>query len=173
MTKADIYTFWLIQASLEFKCKVQEPCTKMSSESNKALKAISSSIKTMTHPTEAKSHIENSKTAIEDLKVALEVVSLEDMELLAMIPVATVAAILEEVTISVEKIYEAVSELSALAHFKNIVEPNVSPENKAQLLHRGIVKPVVDIDNTDLDLVEITIEEIGKESTEKGNVMCK
>lgn len=157
----------ILQASLEFKCKVQEPCTKMSSESNKALKAVSSSMKTMTSPSAAKSHIENSKTAINDLKVALEIVSLEDMELLAIVPVATVAAILEEITKSVEKIYESVSELSQLAHFKSVVEPNVSPEIKPTLLHRGIIKPVVDnIDNAAAH-VEITIHEISTDSPEK------
>ncbi|CAJ2632241.1 unnamed protein product [Trifolium pratense] len=154
-----------IQASLEFKCKIQEPCTKMSSESNKALKAISSSMKTMTNPLAAKSHIENSKSAIEELKVTLEVISLEDVELLAIIPVATVAAILEEITFSVEKIYDSVSELSNLAHFKS-VEPNVSPE-KPPLLHRGIIKPVVDIDNNTPPHVEITIQDLSTESSEK------
>ncbi|KAL2345301.1 hypothetical protein Fmac_006586 [Flemingia macrophylla] len=158
-----------IQASnLEFKCKIQEPCTKMCSESNKALRAISSSIKAMTDPSAAKSHIENSKTAVEDLKVALEIVSLEDTELLAIIPVAAAASILEEITKSVEKIYESVSELSQLAHFKSVVyvDPNVSPEKPTLLLHRGIIKPVVDVDNT-VDHVEITIPEITTDSPEK------
>ncbi|KAG5084015.1 hypothetical protein JHK82_054181 [Glycine max] len=154
-----------IQVSLEFKCKVQAPCTKMTSESNKALKAISSSIKKMTHPSAAKVHIENSKTAIENLKVALEIVSLKNTDLLTIIPVATVASILEEITKSVEKIYESVSEFSHLAHFKSVVEPNVSPE-KPPLLHRGIIKPVVDIDNT-VDHVEITIPDITTDSLEK------
>lgn len=135
----------------------------MSSESHKALKAISTSMKKMTQPSTAKIHIENSKYAIEELKVALEVISLEDVELLTIIPVATVAAILEEITISVEKIYESVSELSHLAHFKS-VEPNVSPE-KPPLLHRGIIKPVVDIDNS--SHVEITIQDICTDSPEK------
>jgi len=149
---------------LEFKCKIQEPCTKMSSESNKALKAISSSMKTMTHPSAAKSHIENSKIAIEELKVALEAISLEDVELLSIIPVATVAAILEEITISVEKIYESVSELSNLAHFKSVESNVVSPE-KPHLLHRGIIKPVVEVDNA--PHVEIKIEDLCTNSPEK------
>ncbi|XP_061358574.1 aluminum-activated malate transporter 8-like [Gastrolobium bilobum] len=145
-----------IQASLKFKSKIQESCTKMSSESSNAFKAISSSIKTMTDPSAAKYHIDNSKTAIEDLKIALETVSLEQGELLARIPVAAVATILKEITMSVEKIYESVSELSHLAHFKSI-EPNVSPE-----------KPVVmDIDNA--DHIEITIQDISTNSPEKEN----
>ncbi|CAL5194323.1 unnamed protein product [Lathyrus oleraceus] len=152
-----------IQISLEFKCSIQEACTKMSSESNKALKAISSSMKTMIHPSSAKSHIENSKSAIEELKLVLEVISLEDVELLAIIPVATVAAILEEITISVDKIYESVSELSHLAHFKTL-ETNVSPE-KPPLLHRGIIKPVEDIDNA--PHVEIAIQDLCTDAPDK------
>ncbi|BAT85935.1 hypothetical protein VIGAN_04353500, partial [Vigna angularis var. angularis] len=74
-------------------------------------------------------------------------------------------SILEEITKSVEKIYESVSELSHLAYFKSVAEPNVSPE-KPHLLHRGIIKPVVDIENT-VDHVEITIPEITTDSPEK------
>lgn len=143
----------------------------MISESNKALNVISSSVKTMTHPSAAKSHIENSKTAVEDLKFVLETVSLEDADLLTIIPVATVASILEEITKSVEKIYESVSELSDLAYFKSVVESNVSPE-KPHLLHRGIVKPVVDIETT-VDHVEITIPEITTDSPEKEKTRTK
>jgi len=132
----------------------------------------------MTHPSAAKSHIENSKTAVEELKFALETVSLEDIELLTIIPVATVASILEEMTKSVEKIYESVSELSHLAYFKSVVEPKVSPE-KPHLLHRGIIKPVVDIENPVVDIentvdhVEITIPEITTDSPEKEKTLIK
>lgn len=143
----------------------------MISESSKALNVISSSIKTMTHPSAAKSHIENAKTAVEELKFALETVSLEDAELLAIIPVITVASILEEITKSVEKIHESVSELSQLAYFKSVAEPNVSPE-KPHRLHRGIIKPVVDIENT-VDHVEITIPEITTDSPEKEKTATK
>ncbi|KAJ1384792.1 Aluminum-activated malate transporter [Sesbania bispinosa] len=155
-----------IQTSLLFKSEVKKSCTKMSSESSKALKAISSSIKTMTEPSAAKFHIENSKTAIEELKIALETVCLEDAELLAIVPVATVASILVEITKSVEKIYESVSVLSNLAHFKSSVEPiNVSPE-KPPLLHRGIIKPVV-------DNVEIVIHDMSTDSPEKEKCSLK
>ncbi|XP_014495025.1 aluminum-activated malate transporter 8-like isoform X2 [Vigna radiata var. radiata] len=160
-----------IPTSLEFKCKIQEPCTKMISESNKALNVIFSSIKTMTHPSAAKSHIENAKTAVEELKFTLETVSLEGAELLSIIPVVTVVSILKEITKSVEKIYESVSELSHLAYFKSVAEPNVSPE-KSHLLHRGIIKPVVDIENT-IDHVTITIPEITTDSPEKEKTATK
>ncbi|MED6111715.1 hypothetical protein PIB30_054892 [Stylosanthes scabra] len=163
-----------IQECLEFKCKVEEPCKIMSSESSKALKAISSSMKAMTAPSAAKCHIENSKTAAKLLKITLETISVDDAELIAIIPTATIASILEEITKSVEKVYESAHELSLLAHFKNNVESNVSPEKPPpQILHRGIINPLVDIDkssntNNNADQVEITIRDIiSSESPEK------
>ncbi|WVZ17862.1 hypothetical protein V8G54_010844 [Vigna mungo] len=105
----------------------------MISESNKALNVISSSIKTMTHPSAAKSHIENAKTAVEELKFVFETVFLEA----GLLPIIRVASILEKITKLVEKIYESVSELSYLAYFKSVAEPNVSLV-KPNLLHRGI-----------------------------------
>ncbi|KAL1338317.1 hypothetical protein AAHE18_10G203500 [Arachis hypogaea] len=133
-----------IQECMELRCKFEEPCKIMSSESSKALKAISSSMKTMTAPSAAKCHIENSKTATKLLKVALETISLEDAQLIAIIPVVTIASILEEITKTVEKVYDSASELSNLAHFKN-VESNVSPEKQPppHLLHRGTINPLV------------------------------
>lgn len=114
-----------MQVSMEFKGKVQEPCKKLCMEASKALKVLSSSIKTMTHPCDAKTHLENSKAAIHDLKNALGTTSLEDEDLIAIIPVATVASILIETTKCVEKIHDSVSELSNLAQFRNVIKPNV------------------------------------------------
>ncbi|WVZ05387.1 hypothetical protein V8G54_018733 [Vigna mungo] len=135
-----------ISTSLEFQCKIQELCTKMISESNKALNMISSSIKTMTHPSATKTHIKNAKSAVEELKFVLKIVFLE-AGLLSVTPVTPVTLIFEEIIKSVEKIYESVSELSNLAYFKNVAESNMLPE-KPYLLHRDIIKPVVDIENT-------------------------
>ncbi|MED6106171.1 hypothetical protein PIB30_002622 [Stylosanthes scabra] len=155
-----------IQECLEFKCKVEEPCKIMSSESSKALKAISSSMKAMTAPSAAKCHIEKSKTAAKLLRITLETISLDDAELIAVIPIATIASILEEITKSVEKVYESAHELSLLAHFKNVESNNVSPPEKPpQILHRGIINPLVDIDNSNNNnnnagQIEITIHDI-------------
>ncbi|KAI9090700.1 hypothetical protein K1719_028553 [Acacia pycnantha] len=142
-----------IQVSLEFNRKVRESCKKMASESSVALKALSLSIKTMKEPSKVKSHLENSKTAIEDLEMAVQTASLKDIDVLALVPLATVASILVEITKTVEEIYEAVSELSNLAHFDK-VEPTVSPE-KPHLLHRGVINPVVDGGSDDEDHIEI------------------
>ncbi|WVZ05383.1 hypothetical protein V8G54_018729 [Vigna mungo] len=75
----------------------------------------------MAHPSAAKSHIENAKIAVKELKLVFKTVSLEKAKLRSIMPVVTVASILEEITKSVEKISVAVSgyrveELIELAH---------------------------------------------------------
>ncbi|XP_050228924.1 aluminum-activated malate transporter 8 [Mercurialis annua] len=151
-----------IQAPEEFKSKIQEPCKKMSEESGKALKLLSSAIKTMTDPSPAKIHVDNSKTAINELKIALKSCSLDHDDLLIIVPAATVASTLTEIVQCVDKLSESVHELANLAHFK-IVEATVSPE-KPQLLHRGTVNPVLDRGD---DHVVITIE--GTDSPENNH----
>ncbi|OMO82565.1 Aluminum-activated malate transporter [Corchorus capsularis] len=160
-----------IQTSEEFKNKISEPCKRMSSECGKALKALSTSIKTMKDPSPANSHIENSKAAMKDLKFALKAASLEDSDdFLAIVPAATVASILVEIVNCVEKISEAVNELSLQAHFSKTVEPTVSPEKsqqQQQLLHRGIIQPVFEADDDENNgNVVITIHEISTDSPE-------
>ncbi|XP_035544775.1 aluminum-activated malate transporter 8-like [Juglans regia] len=146
-----------IQASLEFRYKIRELTTKISSESSKALQALATSIKTMTNPSVADSHVEISKTAINEFEIALkaDLVVLENVNVLAIIPIASVTSILIEITRCVEKICESVHELSCLAHFKS-VEPSVAPE-KPQLLHRGSIKPLLDGNMRSIDHVTITV----------------
>ncbi|XWS59383.1 hypothetical protein CRYUN_Cryun08bG0117100 [Craigia yunnanensis] len=153
-----------IQASQEFKSKIEGSCKRMSAECVKALKALATAIKTMTDPSTANPHMENSKAAMKDLKFALKAASLENADFLAIVPAATVASILVEIVKSVEKISEAVHELSQLAHFNKTVEPTVSPEKSQQLLHRGIIQPVSYAD--DNDNVVIRIDEISTDSPE-------
>ncbi|XP_041027178.1 aluminum-activated malate transporter 8 [Juglans microcarpa x Juglans regia] len=146
-----------IQAPLEFRNKIRESTTKMSSESSKALKALASAIQTMTDTSAANTHVEMSKTAIKELKIALKDYSVlpEKVDhIVAIIPIASVTSMLIEITRCVERISESVHELASLAHFKG-VEPTVSPE-KPHLLHRGSIKPVLDGDDHD-DHVIITV----------------
>ncbi|CAK7342033.1 unnamed protein product [Dovyalis caffra] len=151
-----------IQAPIEFRCKIQEPCTQISAECGKALKSLALAIKTMTVPSSANFHVENCKTAVKALKIVLKAVSPEhDEDLLGIMPALTVASILFQIVICVEKISETVHELSTLAHFKS-VEPTVSPE-KPQLLHRGTINPVLDGDS---DHVVITIHGTSTDSPE-------
>ncbi|KAE8666108.1 Aluminum-activated malate transporter 8 [Hibiscus syriacus] len=157
------------QASEEFKSKLEGSCTRMSAECGKALKALSISMKTMTDPyCSANIHVENFKAAMDDLKLTLKTASLENADLAAILPATTVGSILVEIVKCVEKISEAVLELSQVAHFvKETVEATVSPEKPRQLLHRGITQPVVDADCN--DCVVITVHQIiSTDSPENG-----
>ena len=144
----------------------------MSTECGKALKALATAIKTMTDPFPANPHVESCKSAMQDLKFALKAASLEEgADFLAIVPAATVASILVEIVKCTEKISEAVDELSKQVHFSKSVEPTVSPEKTQlqqhqQLLHRGIIQPVFDADDSN-DNVVITIHEISTDSPEK------
>ncbi|KAF8395467.1 hypothetical protein HHK36_019413 [Tetracentron sinense] len=130
----------------EFRRKIQELCTKMSSESGKALKALASAVKTMTYPSSSvKSHMADSKTAANDLKTTLKTALLENSDHLEIIPASTVALLLVEIVTYTHKIAESVQELASLTDFK-MVDPTVAPENP-QLLNRGTVKPISDTDS--------------------------
>ncbi|KAF3442748.1 hypothetical protein FNV43_RR16665 [Rhamnella rubrinervis] len=163
----------VVQAPQEFVRAIKPSCTKMSSESGKALKALASAIKAMKHPTSANQHVDESKAAVDDLKMALESASnIEDTDLLTIVPTTTVASILVEIVKCVEKISESMHELSQLAQFKS-VEPTVSPEKQLHLLHRGSVNPVLDGDDStafDDHVVIITVlddQKAGKNTPEE------
>uniref|UniRef100_A0A7N2KN24 Aluminum-activated malate transporter n=1 Tax=Quercus lobata TaxID=97700 RepID=A0A7N2KN24_QUELO len=102
----------------EFGRKIQEPSTKICSESGKALRELASAVKKMNQPTSVNAHIENSKTAIENLKFMLDTYHLEDADLQEIMPSAEVALTLIDVVPCIVKIADAVQELASLAHFK-------------------------------------------------------
>ncbi|XP_059669583.1 aluminum-activated malate transporter 8-like [Cornus florida] len=156
-----------VQAPLEFRQKIREPCTKMSSESGKALKELASAIKKMKNPSSANVHVQNSKIAVDELKSVLEAASVTQKEdVLEIIPAVTVASILMDITECVEKISESIHELSNLAHF-NSVESIVSPEKPQLLLHRGTIKPFSDGDG-DHVVITVSPEEGDFSSTKDG-----
>lgn len=91
----------------------------MSIESGKALKDLASAIRTMTRPTFPNPHIEKSKAAAKNLKAALKIGPCDDgIDLLEIVPTATVASLLIDSISCIEKIAESVGELASLAHFK-------------------------------------------------------
>ncbi|KAK4848978.1 hypothetical protein QYF36_019356 [Acer negundo] len=143
-----------IRVSPEFNGKIQDLCMKMSSESGEALKALALAIKTMSDSTfsSANAYVESSKNAANDLKITLESASLNNVDMQAIMSSATVASILIEVVSCVEKISEAVHELSNLAQFNKIKEAmSVSPElnQPHNLLHTALsVEPVLDGDDS-------------------------
>ncbi|CAI0391069.1 unnamed protein product [Linum tenue] len=153
------------KAPKEFQNKTKEICTRMSEESGMALRSLATSMKSMTDPSPAVVHVESSKSAMKELKLVLKSVSVNQADILAMIPAATVASILVETVKSVEKLTESVQELASLASFKSLKTATVSPEKQApQLLHRGSINPV--LDGVDRDHVVITVLECPAE-TEK------
>ncbi|KAG6693825.1 hypothetical protein I3842_09G021000 [Carya illinoinensis] len=136
-----------IQPPPEIRNKIRESSTKMCLELSQALRALVSSIKTMTDPSAADPHVKCSKTSINDLKIALEAASeLENVDLLAIIPIASVASILTEIAKCVERISELVHELSLLAYFKSAATSD-QQEPAGSGLHRGSVRPVLDDDS--------------------------
>lgn len=111
----------------------------MSLESGKALKALALAIKTMSQPSSADPHIENSKSSAKKLNSLLKSGLWEDTDLLAVIPVATVASLLIDVVNCTERIAESVYELASAAKFKS-VDATVSPD-KSELGQRENAKP--------------------------------
>ncbi|KAL5787003.1 hypothetical protein ACOSP7_003952 [Xanthoceras sorbifolium] len=114
----------------------------------------------MSEPFPANAYVESSNSAANDLKIALESASLKNIvDIQAILPSATVASILIEIVSCVEKISEALHELSNLAHFKK-KEATVTLDDHAKpphnLLHRGSVNPVLDGES---NRVVITINE--------------
>ncbi|XP_022756028.1 aluminum-activated malate transporter 2-like isoform X2 [Durio zibethinus] len=117
-----------IQANPEIRSKIQESCTKMSLESGKALKELAFAIKRMVKPFSAGTHIENSKSAAKNLNSLLKSGLWDgDVDLLQLVPVATVASLLIEVVTCTVEIAESVHELSSMVNFE-AVEPTVSPQ---------------------------------------------
>lgn len=147
---------------------IEAPCKALSSESGKALKALATAMKMMADPSSSSHrHLNAAKSAINDLKDALKSATAlisndpsSSNDLLAIIPDATVACKLIEIVKSVENLSESVGELSVKAHFKK-VEATVSPE-KPQLLHRGTIKPVAEVEE-ELPHVVITVEDCSPE----------
>jgi hypothetical protein len=121
----------------------------MSLESGKALKELSSAVRTMRQPTSADRYVSNSKTAAKNLESLLRSGLLEDADLLAVIPAATVASLLFDVVNCTEKITDAVHELASVANFE-CVKPSstVSPE-QSSLEESELVKPVSEIECPD------------------------
>ncbi|XVF69257.1 hypothetical protein PTKIN_Ptkin11bG0066600 [Pterospermum kingtungense] len=152
-----------IQAKPELRSKIQETCTKMSLESGKALKELASSIKKMVKPFSADIHIESSKSAAQNLNSLLKSGLWDDeMDLLEVVPVATVASLLSEVVTCTEEIAQSVHELGSMVNFE-AGEPTVSPEKPEIGQPDETVKS-----SNDANCPSVTII-IGEPSRENGN----
>ncbi|XVF05080.1 hypothetical protein REPUB_Repub05bG0140400 [Reevesia pubescens] len=149
-----------IQVKPEIRSKIQETCTEMSLESGKALKELALAMKTMVKPFAADIHIENSKSAAKNLNSLLKSGLWDDeMDLLEVVSVATVASLLIDVVTCTEEIAESVHELASMVNFQ-AVEPTVSPE-KPETGQPQIVKSSND---SNCPTVIIVIDEPSREN---------
>ncbi|CAM8886419.1 unnamed protein product [Rhodiola kirilowii] len=117
-----------IQAPEEIKEEIKTTCSMLSVECGKALKELSKSIKKTTKPSGVSQHVSNAKTASKTLRSLLKSDLWADIDLLDLVPTATVASLLIDILICTEQISEAVQELAIKANFTAKVEPTVSPE---------------------------------------------
>ncbi|KAL0418358.1 UNVERIFIED_CONTAM: Aluminum-activated malate transporter 8 [Sesamum radiatum] len=123
-------------ASQEIQCMIAG----MSTGSGEVLKELSWAITTMSRPPSPSPHIPNLKIASKNLNSLLKSDFCEEhTNLLQVIPVATVAALLNDTVTSVENIADAVNELSSLANFK----PKDSSEAEAESANRSKIPHVV------------------------------
>ncbi|GFP86133.1 aluminum-activated malate transporter 8 [Phtheirospermum japonicum] len=131
----------------DFHLKIQPACVKMCTESSKALKELASAVKSMsTFPLSAtETHVRRSKAAADHLKAIVENSDFPaKTELGEIMHLLVAASVLVDVIKCVEKLSDSINELSQKARFEK-PESTASPDKQQHLLiHRGIVKPVVD-----------------------------
>ncbi|XP_076883200.1 aluminum-activated malate transporter 8-like [Bidens hawaiensis] len=148
------------QASSEFSKRVQEPCTKMSSEAGKALKELSKSVKSFSYPSNCTTHLQTCQKAIDEVNTMLKASMVGEFDVLEIIPVITVASTLTKIVKCVETILVATEELSKQAHFKK----SLNDAEKLQAHHGGAVASVDDQEEDDIDFVKVIIHKIPSES---------
>ncbi|XP_060195355.1 aluminum-activated malate transporter 8-like [Lycium barbarum] len=162
------------QSPTEFERKTEEACKRMITESSKALKELALSIETMTQPFYCIIHIRNARNAIDDLKQTLGTSKIffrhDESRVMDFFPSASVVSILVDVVKCIDEIYEAVEELSVKARFvrprrrerrrrdlcstEAAVERSPPPPPRSrgsQILHRGIVNPIMEDDDLEGD----------------------
>uniref|UniRef100_M1BQE2 Aluminum-activated malate transporter n=1 Tax=Solanum tuberosum TaxID=4113 RepID=M1BQE2_SOLTU len=109
-----------IKAPEEIREMIKETSMKMSIECGKALKELSKSMRKMNLPISADEHVTNAKNSAKKLNSLLKsrINNWEEINLLQVIPLATIASILTDIVICVEEIGQGVNELASLANFK-------------------------------------------------------
>ncbi|KAG8371124.1 hypothetical protein BUALT_Bualt13G0054100 [Buddleja alternifolia] len=122
-----------MQTSPEIRTKIQESCTKMSSECSHALKELALGINTMTSSLPADPHILNAKTAAKKLKSSLKTGLWPDTDLVDIIPAATIASMLIEIVSYTVKIADSVHELASLSKFKSRDEASRNEKSKGKV----------------------------------------
>lgn len=122
---------------VEIRAKIQESCTKMSSECSLALRELALGIQTMTCSLSADPHLLNAKSAAKKLKYSLKTGLSPETDLLDVIPLVTVASLLIEVVSCTVKIADAVHELASLSKFKSPDLSKINLKEQIQKMQRS------------------------------------
>ncbi|KAG8371125.1 hypothetical protein BUALT_Bualt13G0054200 [Buddleja alternifolia] len=139
-----------MQTPMETRAKIQESCTKMSSECSYALKKLASGINTMTCSLPADAHILNAKAAAKKLKSSLKPGLWPETDLVDIIPVATVASLLIEIASCTVKIADSVHELASLSKFKSRDEASKDKNSKEKVTRT----PSIESHSLSINIVE-------------------
>ncbi|KAL1557582.1 aluminum-activated malate transporter 2-like [Salvia divinorum] len=107
-----------VQTPLELRTKIQDLCTKISSECGLALTDVAIGLRTMTCPLASEKHITDAKASAKALKALLKTRLWHDTEFLDIVPVVTVASLLIEIVTCTAKIADSVEVLATKAKFK-------------------------------------------------------
>ncbi|KAI9107627.1 hypothetical protein K1719_021290 [Acacia pycnantha] len=160
----DVYLRSIIQTSDELGMNIKDSCKSASLECGKALKIISSSVKSMTclPSTTTKAHIAKAKGSIESIHSLLRSTPYwEGVELMEIVSAATVTSLLSDMVTCIEKIIEAVDEISSLAHFKSctVMTSTTTTSKPLPLTSEGILKPVLESHDDELRYCVVTIND--------------
>ncbi|KAK6128453.1 hypothetical protein DH2020_037821 [Rehmannia glutinosa] len=124
------------QTPLEIRSKIQESCTKMSTECGYALREVAMVSKTMTCSLSADHHIVNAKTTAEKLTSMLKTGLWADTDLVNIIPAVTVASLLIEIVSCTVKITDFVHELASLSKFKSSTDAQMTKQTSFEKVTR-------------------------------------
>ncbi|PIN10648.1 hypothetical protein CDL12_16769 [Handroanthus impetiginosus] len=113
-----------LQTPVGIRTKIQESCTKMTSECSIALRELAMGINTMTCSLSADSWVLNAKAAAKEFKSSLKTDLWSDTDLLDIVPAITVASLIIDIVSCTVKIANAVHELASLSNFK-IPDPEI------------------------------------------------
>lgn len=139
--------------SIDVKKKLGEPLRRMSSESGKAMKEMSNSLKKMTKPSSCDLHVQNARTACKSLTNLLNSGILKEVEPLELISLLTATSLLIDIINLTEKILESLYELASAAKFKNKIEPPLFSE-KTNAKSIVCVRPIKCYDDHVVTIIE-------------------
>ncbi|XP_006303723.2 aluminum-activated malate transporter 2, partial [Capsella rubella] len=144
-----------MQIPMDVKKKLEEPLRRMSSESGKAMKEMSNSLKKMTKSSSSDIHVVNSQSACKTLSTLLKSGVLNDVEPLQMISLMTTVSLLIDIVNFTEKISESLHELASAAKFKNNKMKSSSKSDSGSISSAVPIKSHDDDDDDDGHVVTI------------------